>query len=231
MPRTGASCVGLQGELPISPENSIHRSRHSCTTIVGIVGWRRGVVGVARCSRILHSRRRRARAARVLHSLLDMIFDRAQSRGPWILGLILTTLFAVSCLHPPATLRELTYPPDFSYLPAEKLDSAMWVLAAEISRLDELLHQVPTASAAAAVQNQLAIQDTLRRLSAAVEKIDDPGRVTQHPALNRNLSRFRTRIERARRGAERTPPNYYQASALSGSCFLCHGSGDERTAL
>lgn len=174
---------------------------------------------------------RRARAAWVLHYPGDMNSKSALTRGPWIVGLGLAAMLGFSCMWSPAGLHELTYPPNFSYLPAEKLNSAMWVLAAEISRLDDLLRDAPSMSGDSAVRNQIAIQETLRRLGAAAEEIDEPGRVSQHPALNRNMSRFKERIESARRGAERTPPNYYQASALSGSCFLCHGSGDERTAL
>lgn len=160
-----------------------------------------------------------------------MALARDSTRSCWILGLSLAAILSASCLRSPVTLHELTYPPDFSYLPAEKLRSAMWILTVEITRLDELLRKTPATSSDAAVQNQIAIQETLRRLDAAVEKIDDPGRATQHPVLNRNLYRFKARVERAQRGAERTPPNYYQASVLSGSCFLCHGSGDEQTAL
>jgi len=152
-----------------------------------------------------------------------------------VLGMSLAVVFGLSCtsgsFRSPAALHELTYPPDFSYLPAKELRSTMWVLAAEIRRLDELLREPPAASTAADLRVQIAIQETLRRLALAIEDIDDPGRQSQHPDLNRNLHRFKARVEKAQRGAERTPPNYYQASALSGSCFLCHGSGDGRTAL
>ena len=37
----------------------------------------------------------------------------------------------------------MTYPPDFSYLTEERLRPSMWVLAAEISRLDALLQIEP----------------------------------------------------------------------------------------
>jgi hypothetical protein len=166
-----------------------------------------------------------------MNSTITLDFAKARTTGLWILGLGLTAVLVGACVSPRAALRELTYPPDFSYLPPEELNSAMWILAAEVSRLDQLLRDAPVMSGAAAARNQIAIQETLRRLSAAVEKIDEPGRVTQHPALNRNLRRFKERVDRAQRGAQRTPPNYYQASVVSGSCYLCHGSADERTAL
>jgi hypothetical protein len=166
-----------------------------------------------------------------MNPTITLTLAMARTTGLGILGLSLAAVLLGGCVRPPAALHELTYPPDFSYLPPEELRSAMWILAAEVRRLDQLLRDAPAMSGDAAAGNQFAIQETLRRLGAAVERIDEPGRVTQHPALNRNLQRFKERVDRAKRGAERTPPNYYQASAVSGSCFLCHGSADERTAL
>jgi hypothetical protein len=160
-----------------------------------------------------------------------MTFKTTRLRRALILGLGLASVLVGACLRPPAAVHELTYPPDFSYLPAEELRSAMWLLAAEISRLDELLRAEPNLSGDAALHNQESIQKVLRRLSAAVKSIDVPGRATQHPGLNRNLTRFKARVERAQRAAGRSPPSYFQAAALSGSCFLCHGAGEERTRL
>jgi hypothetical protein len=115
-----------------------------------------------------------------------------------------------------------TSPPDFSYLPPKRLESSMWILAAEVKRLDELL-RVPADPHDARLQHE--VRDALRRMAAAVEQIDQPGRTTtQHPALDRHLQRFAERLTLAQRGAAHDPPNYFYASTLSGSCFLCHDS-------
>jgi len=155
-----------------------------------------------------------------------MSTGKAIARTVSVVALGVAITLGVSCLRAPEPIRKLTYPPDFSYIPPERIHSTMWILAAEVHRLDELLRARSGSPDGANVGVQREIQSSLRRMSAAIEQIDHPGRATQHPALNQNLTRFAARIASAQRGADRTPPNYFQASALSGSCFLCHGSGD-----
>jgi len=139
-------------------------------------------------------------------------------------GTLVVLLLGSACQTDRQSVREVVYPPDFSYISPDRLKGSMWILAAEVQRLDELL-RTPADTDDARLQKQ--VQSSLLRIGAAVEQIDTPGRATQHPALNRNLSSFARRVAMAQRGAERTPPNYFQASALSGSCFLCHGSTDD----
>lgn len=97
----------------------------------------------------------------------------------------------------------------------------MWILAGEVKRLDELL-RVPADRSDARLRTE--VRDALTRMAAAVEQIDQPGQTTQHPALDRHLQRFAARLTLARRGVAHDPPNYFYASTLSGSCFLCHDS-------
>ena len=174
-----------------------------------------------------------ASVARVLltdASMTDPVTKRhtgsifARSRFSAVAGILVAACVlssAIACQSGYRPLRESVYPPDFTYVPKSRVKSSMWILAAEIHHLDELLRTAPDASN---LRVQRDVQATLRRLSAAVEQIDRPGQTTQHPALNQHLQRFAERLVQAQRGAERTPPNYFQASALSGSCFLCHQS-------
>lgn len=148
------------------------------------------------------------------------------SKSLSVVALNVAVTLVASCMQVPQSIQKHTVPPDFYYIPEDRIESSMWMLAAEIHRLDELLR---TSRDSTNVGLQREIQRSLRRMAVAVEQIDHPGRTTQHPALNRNLSRFADRIANAQRGVDRTPPNYFQASALSGSCYLCHGSvEDER---
>jgi hypothetical protein len=165
-----------------------------------------------------------SRAARVLHSGFCMTSRKAIAKIVSLVALGVAVALGAACVDVPATVQTVTYGPNFSYIPKERVQSSMWILAAEIGRLDDLLEASPDGKN---LRAQIEIQNCLRRLSAAVEQIDHPGRSTQHPVLNQNLHRFAERISAAQRGAERTPPNYFLASSLSGSCFLCHGSADE----
>ena len=145
--------------------------------------------------------------------------------GPILfVSLIAAGLIAVACTSTPPSIPKLTYPPDFSYVPKERIQSTMWILAAEVGRLDRLLRDSPGPED---VRTQHEVQTSLQRMAASLEQIDYPGHMTQYPELNQHLGRFKERLMQAQRGAERTPPNYFYASSLSGSCFLCHGRGGE----
>ena len=134
----------------------------------------------------------------------------------------LLALALVACPAAGPRLREHTYPPTFQYIEPSKLRSSMWMLAAEVQRLDRALRQ-PAADPA---EQQHQVADVLMAMQRAVDGIANPGRVTQHPLLNRNLPRFREQVQRARADAARTPPNYFTATALVGSCSACHGSAE-----
>ena len=155
--------------------------------------------------------------------------ERANVRAAaWvgIVGLLGFGLASVpGCTETSRSIQQMTYPPDFAYIPPERLKSSMWILAAEVKQLDEVLNRTPP-PAPDDLATQQAVRRSLQRMSVAIEQIDHPGRTSQHPKLNIHLRRFAEKLEQAQRGAERTPPNYFQASALSGSCFLCHSSGD-----
>jgi hypothetical protein len=137
-------------------------------------------------------------------------------------SLLVLVLFvsALGCADPTPRLREHTYPPRFEYVERSRLKSAMWELAWEMQRLEHTLREP---SADSALQQQQVVE-ILARVQEAVGGIATPGSVTQHPLLNQNLPRFREMVLRARSGAERTPPNYYPAAALSGTCAACHDS-------
>jgi hypothetical protein len=117
-------------------------------------------------------------------------------------------------------VREYTYPPSFEYIDESRLDSAMWMLAREVGRLEQTLRR-PAGDPAA---QQREVAEILLRMDEAAAGISTPGRVTQHPLLNRHLPRFREQLQRARADAGRTPPNYFTAATLAGSCSACHGS-------
>jgi hypothetical protein len=137
-------------------------------------------------------------------------------------SLLLLVLTAIGCADPGPRLREHTYPPSFEYIERSRLQSAMWTLAWEMKTLDRTLRE-PASNPA---QQQQAVAEILNRVEDAVGSIATPGRVTQHPLLNRNLPRFRELVRHARDDIARTPPNYFSATALAGSCAACHGSAE-----
>jgi len=134
--------------------------------------------------------------------------------------LLLPLAFVTGCETPVGPVRVTTMPPDLGYLPPEQIRTAMWVLAAEIGELERALERQ---NARDPIAYQADIRARLARMRTAAETLDRPGRSSQHPVLNQNLDRFTARIRRAERSAERTPPDYFPASTLAGTCYLCHG--------
>jgi hypothetical protein len=130
--------------------------------------------------------------------------------------LSLLLLASVACEQ----FRVTTFPPDLSYLPPVQVRTAMWVIAAELQYLEERL-DLPAASDQEFRKSE--ILKSLGRMRVAADSLDEPGRASQHSILNENLERFVHRIERAKRAVDRDPPNYFPASTIAGSCYLCHG--------
>jgi hypothetical protein len=167
--------------------------------------------------------------ARNLHFFVGIMTRQPRLLLCALFGSILLGTFA--CETPLGPIRATTFPPDLSYLPPESIRTAMWVLAAEIEHLEQLLGN-PYGDEP--VPERTEVVKTLERMRVAAKTLDQPGRNSQHPVLNENLDRFLGRLERAKRSADRDPPDYFPASSIAGSCYLCHGqnraSGNGRQA-
>jgi hypothetical protein len=143
------------------------------------------------------------------------------SIGVWRLIVALPLLLLpLACESPIGPVRATTFPPDLGYLPPAQIRTAMWVLAAEIKELERVLRVQEEGSR---VDRRLETRAILERMRIAAHTLDQPGRSSQHPVLNENLKLFMDRLERAKRAVDREPPDYYVASTIAGSCYLCHG--------
>ena len=65
--------------------------------------------------------------------------------------------------------------------------------------------------------------ETLRALNRSAQELGPGGWPSNHPRITDNAERFQSQVAEALLAAESEPPQYYLASALSGSCRLCHG--------
>lgn len=117
-------------------------------------------------------------------------------------------------------LRFAAYPPDFSWVPEQQVDSAMRALARDVSELDAILraHPIPD------VPQRARVLALLGRMEASAASIEAPGTGTNHPVLDHGLARFRANLVDARSAAEAEPPSYFRAGRVSGSCLACHGA-------
>lgn len=135
---------------------------------------------------------------------------------------LVIAMLALSCQTqtPIGPMRTTMSAPDLEYLPPAQVRSAMWVLAAEVQYLERVMTD-PTAAERNAMQ--AVVQGTLERMYGAARTLDRPGVSSQQHVINQNLGRFLNLLERAKRAADRDPPNYFPASGIAGSCSLCHG--------
>jgi len=129
-------------------------------------------------------------------------------------------LTAACCGTVPETLRRHSYPPSFNYVPHEDLHSAMWQLAHDTYELDRILRE----SASGGGYPREEILSLLAGMDEAARSLGPGGWPANHPQIGANVDLLRQDIERARQAAERNPPNYFYAGAVSGACLYCHAS-------
>jgi hypothetical protein len=118
-------------------------------------------------------------------------------------------------------LRAHTYPPDFNYIPTEKLESTMWQLAEQVDELDELLREATAGDEA--LQGEVA--QRLAAMDQTSKALGQGGWPSNHPQVSRNVETFRLDVQNARRAVEVSPPNYFLAGSIAGACMHCHGPG------
>lgn len=134
------------------------------------------------------------------------------------LGLLVAICAAAACADFGSTLRKVTYPPDFNYVPREQMQSAMWQLAGEVRDLDRTLRD----QAVVEPGRQSRVLAILERMNGTASRLGGPGEASNHPHLDRNLPRLRNDIVAARTAASASPPSYALAGAVSGACIYCH---------
>jgi len=140
-------------------------------------------------------------------------------RSPlWLMMVSLALLLACDATVGP--MRATSFPADLTYMSPERLKTAMWVLAAEIQELEKLLEHQDQGDEPI---DRKAARGILARMKVAAKTLEEAGRSTQHPVINDNLDVFIGRLDRADRALDREPPDFFPASTIAGSCYLCHG--------
>jgi hypothetical protein len=124
------------------------------------------------------------------------------------------------CADVGKTMRKITYPPDFTYLQHEDVESAMWRLAAGVRELDQTLRDKSIGEPA----KRERILEVLERMQRASADLDAQGGASNHPLLDRKLPRLGADISAARLAATGEPPSYELSAAVSGACIYCHAA-------
>lgn len=114
--------------------------------------------------------------------------------------------------------RAMTYGPNVRYVEREAVQGAMQQLAAGVFALDRILRE----DAAAEPEKQSAALAQLDMMDRAARALSGAGPIVSHPLLDTHLDRFLDDIREAKRAVSGTPPDYFQASHLTGACLYCH---------
>jgi len=127
---------------------------------------------------------------------------------------------AGGCSDVGRTIRKVTYPPDFRYIPKDEVNSAMWQMAAAVRELDATLRD-ETLAEPARQQRVLAVLD---RMQTTSDGLDKGALDTNHPLLDHKVPHLAADIQAARVAASASPPRYSLAGSVSGACIYCHFS-------
>jgi hypothetical protein len=131
---------------------------------------------------------------------------------------LLMVAVLTACSDPAATIRKVTYPPDFKYIERSELQSAMGTLAQQLLQLETAL--------ALSEPVQDIDQEEVKRILAEIEntaqQLDASAAGSNHPFLQDQMNQFTNDIQQARIAASLSPPRYYAAGKLAGGCVNCH---------
>ena len=117
-----------------------------------------------------------------------------------------------------AQIRQLTYPPDFTYLEKKEVETLMQKMSAGIGRLDRLVTEASTSD----VAQQETIINELSSLESIATRLSGGHKPTNRIVINDHIEEFISEIGTARMFASTVPPNYNKARNLSNSCQECH---------
>lgn len=157
---------------------------------------------------------------------------RTRKRAPFMTRALLILMVGTS-LGSCASIRHVTYPPDFHYLDSQEVKSVMHEMACHLLQLQQLV--VPDAGIMPDTPRRvpqdavLAELDALERTAASLtgsSGTDVNGKptrpATNHLLIDNHIDEFMAQIQRARWLVDNDPPDYYGVGQLAGNCLACH---------
>jgi len=139
-----------------------------------------------------------------------------------LLVIALATLFIGGCVQ----LRLLTYPPTFTWIGKEDVQSTMHIMANSLHNLNVLVtNETVHGSNQAAIIDELSnIEYEAALLSVRTPRPEESEQLpaTNHLLIDEHMEEFLERVYLAKVQAEASPPSYYGVGKLTGTCSGCH---------
>lgn len=133
--------------------------------------------------------------------------------------LLFSTILAISgCADFAAAVRQVTYPPDFTYVTGQELRSRMDQMAFQLQLLDRALAE----NTAGRPPQQEQVLGTLQNIERVASSLQVGEAGSSHPFLQDFMVGFVSDVEQARNAAALDPPSYYLAGRVAGGCVNCH---------
>jgi len=117
-----------------------------------------------------------------------------------------------------AAIRQVTYPPDFTYLDRSQISGAMTRLSSDIWRIEDIL----ASSETVLPYEREEIISILSNMEGVADELGAGTVETNHPFIDQHIDPFRRDVELALEAVKNEPPSYYRAGRLSGRCLACH---------
>lgn len=121
-----------------------------------------------------------------------------------------------------ASLRKVTYPPDFKYVEPSKLRSEMGLLAQQMRVLDFALDQQHEQNSEGFINQREQVLSALHNIEQIASGLRAGDAGASHPFLQDFMRDFVSKVDNARIAASLEKPSYYLAGKVSGACTNCH---------
>jgi hypothetical protein len=131
---------------------------------------------------------------------------------------IIAVLAVLALVGSCATVRKVTYPPDFVYLEKQEISSSMRRMAVSVNKLDRLLSD--TEDQSESKKENVLLE--LNNIESITRKLRSGSIQSNHPLIDQNMDNFRDQLLMAKSAIGQDPPNYYPAGRLVGQCHGCH---------
>jgi len=136
-------------------------------------------------------------------------------------------IFAMLGLSGCAKIRLVTYPESIVWIDADSVRNAMHSMAASLGAIEQLISsETGVGEHREKVLDELyTLETTAQSLSASKASANDElvrYSTTNHLLIDDHLDEFTESVLMAQLHVQATPPNYYRAGTLVGSCNACH---------
>lgn len=117
-----------------------------------------------------------------------------------------------------ASIRELTYPKDFTYIDDKEVEALMQSMGQSVGRLDQLVAGATPSD----TEKQKSIIAELSKLEAIAIRLGGDNTQTNQFVIGDHIEDFVSDISTAKMFASMTPPRYDRINYVTNECAKCH---------